>query len=77
MSIYGIYRTDIQPKGFKVMEFGDYVTEDTVRQAHTVLNDVDLVAAMVEHNYTVARRHYSYATLEKRLVALISQCLGD
>jgi hypothetical protein len=57
MSIYEIYRTDIQPKGFKVMEFGDYVTEDTVRQARTVLNDVDLVAAMVEHNYTVARRH--------------------
>jgi glycosyltransferase involved in cell wall biosynthesis len=77
MSTYEIYRADIQPKGFKVIEFGDFLMEDTVRQTRAVLSNTDLAEEMVEHNYDVARRHFSHATLEKRLAALISQCLGD
>jgi glycosyltransferase involved in cell wall biosynthesis len=77
MSTYEIYRADIQPKGFKVIEFGDFLMEDTVRQTRAVLSNTDLAEEIVEHNYNVARRHFSYATLEKRLAALISQCLGD
>ncbi len=77
MSTYEIYRIDIQPKGFKVIEFGDYITEDTVRWTRELLENPDLVAEMVEHNYETALRHYSYANLEKVLAALVSLSLGD
>jgi hypothetical protein len=71
MSTYEIYRTDIKPKGFKVVEFGDYITEDTVRCTRHLLENPDEVAEMVEHNYKIAGRHYSYANLEKLLAALV------
>ncbi|TEU17879.1 MAG: glycosyltransferase family 1 protein [Anaerolineales bacterium] len=77
ISIYEIYRRDIQPKGFKVIGFHDFITQDCVRHARDVLCDPDLAAEMADHNYELGRRHYSYRTLEKRLVALISECLGD
>ena len=77
MSAYEIYRRDIQPKGFRVIEFGDFITDDTIHRAQAVLRDPALAAEMAEHNYELGRRHYSYRALEKRLVALISECLGD
>lgn len=77
MSTYEIYRTDIQPKGFQVVEFGDFITEAAVNQTRQLLHDKEKTAEMVDHNYRIARRHYSYVNLEKNLAALISQCLGE
>ncbi len=77
VSTYDIYRLDIKPKGFQVVEFDEFVTKQAVDQARKLLLNPDQVATMVEHNYTLARQHFSYSNLEKLLVALISQCLGD
>jgi len=77
MGAYEIFKTDIKPKGFKVVEFHEFIEEATIRQTREVLQNPDLVAEMVEHNYQLARHHYSYATLEKRLAALVSECMGD
>jgi glycosyltransferase involved in cell wall biosynthesis len=75
ISTYEIFKADIQPKGFKVIGFEDFVSEDTVRQAQAALSDADLVAEMTDHNYELGRLYYSYHTLETRLVALISERL--
>jgi glycosyltransferase involved in cell wall biosynthesis len=75
MSTYEIFKTDIQPKGFKVIGFEDFISEDTVRQAQAVLSDPGLVAEMTGHNYELGRVYYSYRTLENRLAALISERL--
>jgi len=53
------------------------VTRQAVQQARELLLHPDRAAAMVEHNYAVARQYFSYSNLEKLLVALISQCRGD
>lgn len=74
---YSIFDIDIRPKGFWVIEFDGYVTDDTVRQVEHVLQDAQLSRAMVEHNYQVAQRHYSYATLERRLQTLLADCFGE
>jgi glycosyltransferase involved in cell wall biosynthesis len=76
MSTYEIYRIDIQPKGFEVIEFGDYITEETVRWTRELLENPDLVAEKVEHNYEIACRHYSYANLERAVTALVSLSVG-
>ena len=73
---YDVYRADIRPKGFRVVEFEDYITEETVRRTRELLQDRALVAEMVEHNYAVARRHYSFAVLERLLACLLDRCLG-
>ncbi len=76
MSTYEIFKTDIQPKGFKVIGFEDFITEETIQHAKAILRDPALAAEMTEHNYELGRRYYSYRTLEKRLVAILDQCLG-
>ena len=77
VSTYDIYRLDIKPKGFKVVEFDEFVTRQAVQQARELLLNPDRVAEIVEYNYALARQHFSYSNLEKLLVALISQCRGD
>jgi glycosyltransferase involved in cell wall biosynthesis len=76
MSTYEIFKTDIQPKGFRVIGFDDFIDERTVRQARAVLQDPALAAEMVQHNYELGARYYSCRTLERRLAALVDQCLG-
>ncbi len=76
MSAYDIYKVDIRPKGFDVIEFENYITENTVRRTRDLLRNPDRVAEIVAHNYEVARRHYSYRNLEILLDALVSMSLG-
>ncbi len=77
MSTYEIFKTDIRPKGFKVIGFDEFIDDETVLKARTVLRDPAVAQAMLEHNYQLGRRYYSYRTLEKRLAALMSECFGD
>jgi glycosyltransferase involved in cell wall biosynthesis len=77
VSTYDIYRLDLKPKGFRVVEFDEYVSKQAVEQARELLLHPDRVAAIVEHNYAVASKHFSYSNLEMLLVALISQCRGE
>lgn len=76
MSTYEIFKTDIQPKGFRVIGFDDFIDDDAVRQARAVLDDAPMAAAMVNHNYELGVRYYSYRVLERRLAVLLDQCLG-
>jgi glycosyltransferase involved in cell wall biosynthesis len=77
MSAYDIFKVDIRPKGFDVIEFDDYITDDTVQRTQTLLTNPDRVAEMVAHNYEVAGHHYSYHNLEILLNALVSISLGS
>lgn len=76
MSTYEIFRRDIEPKGFRVIGFEDFITEETIRQAQAILRDPALAAEMTQHNYELGRRYYSYRILEKSLVVLLNQILG-
>ena len=76
MSSYEIFKTDIQPKGFRVIGFDDFIDDSVVQQARAVLDDVQLAAEMVNHNYELGCRYYSYRVLERRLAVLLDQCLG-
>jgi mannosylglucosylglycerate synthase len=74
---YSIFDLDIKPKGFRVIEFDGYITDTTVRQTRNVLADPALAAEMAEQNYQLAKRHYSYAVLERHLQTLIADCFGE
>jgi glycosyltransferase involved in cell wall biosynthesis len=76
MSTYEIFKTDIQPKGFRVIGFDEFIDDNTVREARAVLYDPNRAKEMVDHNYELGRRYYSYRALERRLAALVDQCLG-
>jgi len=73
---YTIYATDIRPKGFRVIEFDDYITEETVAMTHKVLADKELENAMCQHNYALATRYFSYTVLRNKLQVLLDNAFG-
>ncbi len=73
MSAYEIFKCDIQPKGFKVIGFENFIGEDTVRQVQTLLNDPKQVTEMTEYNYELGRLYYSHHVLQTRLSSLVSE----
>ncbi|MEM8857449.1 MAG: glycosyltransferase family 4 protein [Chloroflexota bacterium] len=73
---YSIYATDIRPLGFQVVEFDDYVTEETVAHTERILDNPDLVNEMVETNYQLAMQFFSYRVLWRNLDILIANISG-
>lgn len=77
VNAYSIYDIDIKSKGFRVIEFDGFITEETIRQVHRVLQDAEFAHAMTEHNFQTARRYYSHEMLERRLQMLVTECFGE
>ena len=63
-------------KGSSVIEIDGHVTDEAVDLTRKVLTDFNLRNQMVAHNYEVARRHYSYAVLQRKLTSLLMDSIG-
>jgi glycosyltransferase involved in cell wall biosynthesis len=74
---YSIYSIDIKPKGFRVIEFDGFITDDTVRTTRYILENPGSCEEMTEHNYSLARRYYSFGMLERNLRTLLAECFGE
>ncbi len=72
---YSIYASDIKPKGFSVVEIDGYVSEDAVQYTKRVLGEPQLRETMVEQNYNIAKKFYSYTVLNRKLRNLIFDSL--
>jgi glycosyltransferase involved in cell wall biosynthesis len=76
VNAYSIYSIDIKPKGFHVIEFDGFITDATVRETRDFLEHPQLVQQMVENNFQLAKRYYSYGVLERSLTTLIVDLFG-
>jgi glycosyltransferase involved in cell wall biosynthesis len=76
VNAYSIYSIDIKPKGFRVIEFDGYITDEAVRQTRELLEQPQLVQEIADHNYALAKRYYSYSVLAHRLKMLIADLFG-
>jgi glycosyltransferase involved in cell wall biosynthesis len=74
---YSIFAIDIKPKGFKVIEFDGFITDQTVNQVRLVLENPALAQEDAENNYFLAKKHYSYSMLERRLQTLLKEHFGE
>jgi glycosyltransferase involved in cell wall biosynthesis len=73
---YSIYAKDIEPKGFKVVEIDGYVTDQAIEEARQLLTDPEFCRQVVEHNYAIGRRFFSFQVLSKRLRGFLQMSLG-
>lgn len=73
---YSIYIQDIEPKGFRLMEMDGFVTNRLVHQVRRAVEDPTYRKEMVDHNYKIARRFYSYTVLRRHLRTLINSLSG-
>lgn len=73
---YSIYIQDIEPRGFRFAEMDGIVTQKLVGHVRRILEDSHYREQMVEHNYRVAKRHYSYTVLRRSLRTLMTSLTG-
>jgi mannosylglucosylglycerate synthase len=74
---YSVYSFDIRTKGFRTIEIDDFITDEAVAYTHKVLSDKDMREKMVEHNYDLATRYFSYKVLRVKLKAAIRNLFGE
>jgi len=73
---YAIFATDIRPKGFKVIEFDEYITKQTVQDTLRILDDSEHEADLCNFNYALALRHFSYKVLRSQFQVLLANAFG-
>ena len=64
---YSIYTKDIKPKGFAVVEIDGYVTEAAVEKTKQILDNPRRCREMVDHNYELGKKFFSYTVLHRIL----------
>ena len=73
---YSIYETDIKPKGFHTVWFNGFISNATLEKLRHILHHPEESAAWAEENYQLAKRYFSFSVLERRLEAILADCLG-
>ena len=74
---YAIFVRDIEPLGFDLALMDGYLSKKTVQLVKEILANPERRNAMVDRNYAIARRHYSYTVLRERLSMLLRSLFGD
>jgi len=73
---YSVYIVDIEPKGFDVIAIDGYLTRKAVDQVREVLLDPARRQAMVDKNFELGRKYFSFAGLKRSLSGLLSSFFG-
>jgi glycosyltransferase involved in cell wall biosynthesis len=73
---YAIFVKDIEPKGFDLIVMDGYLSHKTVQKVREVLESSKRREKMVNTNYEIAKRHYSYAVLRRWLNTLLTNFFG-
>jgi len=73
---YAIFVRDIEPKGFDLVVMDGFLTSKNVQMVKEILESPIRKEQMVERNYEIATRHYSYAVLRKQLNNLLMHFFG-
>ena len=73
---YSIFIRDIEPKGFDLVAMDGYLDRQTIEKVREILSSEHRRQKMVETNYAIARRHYSYATLRRWLNTILTNFFG-
>ncbi|MCB8968138.1 MAG: glycosyltransferase family 4 protein [Ardenticatenaceae bacterium] len=69
---YAVYAEDIGPLGFQFAEIDGAITETAVATIHRWLEQPNTTQAIVEHNYQLGLRHFSYQTLRAILQTVMT-----
>lgn len=73
---YAIFARDIEPKGFRVPLMDGFLTRQEIDEVRHLLRDESYRKSVVEHNYAIAKRFYSYDLLRRSLRTLITNVTG-
>jgi glycosyltransferase involved in cell wall biosynthesis len=70
---YATFVRDIEPKGFELVTMDGHLTRETVNRVREVMESPARREKIVNHNYEIATKNYSYAVLRKQLEAVMHE----
>ena len=73
---YAIFISDIEPKGFKVITMDGFLTRNVLDHVRKVISDEAYRADMVNHNFELGKKFFSYSVLRRKLRSLITAFTG-
>ncbi len=73
---YSVYIVDIEPNGFDVVTIDGFLTRQAVEEVRHVLLDPERRRQMVETNFRIARRFFSFPVLRRRLSTMLGSFYG-
>jgi glycosyltransferase involved in cell wall biosynthesis len=73
---YATFVRDIEPQGFDLVVMDGFLTKKTIAKVRQILESVTRREKMVNTNYEIAMRHYSYAVLQKQLNSMMINFFG-
>jgi glycosyltransferase involved in cell wall biosynthesis len=68
---YPVYVTDIQPRGFKVIEFDEFITKDVIKQIEEILLNPKQAREWAEHNFALGQKYFSFSVLRQKLKTVL------
>lgn len=68
---YSVYSRDIAPKGISLPTVEGFIDRTLVEETKRILEDPDYREQLVEHNYRIAQRYFSYRVLQDSLRSII------
>jgi glycosyltransferase involved in cell wall biosynthesis len=73
---YTTFVKDIEPKGFDLIAMDGYLTSKSVQKVRDILSSAERREKMVDTNFEIASRHYSFAVLRRWLNTLLTNFFG-
>ncbi len=73
---YSIFIRDIEPRGFDLAAMDGFLTRKTVKKVRKILENPERMQKMVNQNYDIALRHYSFAVLQRWLKTILINFFG-
>jgi len=74
---YATFVRDIEPLGFDLAAMDGYLSKQTVETIKEILQSSIRRKKMVDTNYRIASRHYSYSVLRRRINPILNLFFGD
>jgi glycosyltransferase involved in cell wall biosynthesis len=74
---YPIFVRDIEPKGFKMAVMDGFLSNKTIQNVKEILESPTRREKMVNLNYEVASRHYSYSVLRNQISTIMNDFFSE
>lgn len=68
---YSVFVRDIEPKGFRIPAIDGMINRGVVNEVRRMFEDLEYRQELVDYNYEIAKRYYSYRVLRYGLQKLI------
>lgn len=73
---YATFISDIEPKGFKVITMNGFLTRNVLEQVRQVIADESYRQEVVDHNFELGKKFFSYSVLRRKLRSLVTAFSG-